>query len=160
MVEIIWWRSVQYKWIVFKNTTLLDSWLDEIVRTLKWEKQEDLWSFPGFRIYDIWLGIFLISYDTESQRDTEKTNMLKYNFEDNTRQLQFPEFKWDFNYNWKYYNIISIKKDPQWETTDILYNGIVVNTQEFIAKNPVWKLVQGVKDWVKIVVQERKNDTI
>lgn len=149
-------RNTTLEWIEFRDTVMFDTGLLRVLDSLKWSTFKFEADVSNIHIWYIWLGNFVVSYTSKEHRDRERENILKFDLLANTETLQYPRFRWEFEYEGKFYNIIWVNEAFEWETTDILYKWIVINTQEFISRNPVGKLVERVKAEARGIMWDKK----
>ena len=138
-------RNISLEWIEFRDTVMFNTGLYQVVDSLKAERfkfEANIWNI---HIWYIGLWDFVVSYSSKEQRDRERDNILKFDLSANTEKSQYPRFRWEFEYEGKFCNILWVNEAFEWETTDILYKGVVINTTEFIARSPVGKLIERTK---------------
>ena len=125
-------RDATLLWISFQNTTFSDTWLIKVYEAVEkgnyWEKIE---LNEDIVIFDIWLGDFVIEYNSSKSRDEASTLIEGFN---TPEWYLIPSNRWSFEYKWKFYTIAWVKLASKYEDerSNAIFKGIIFDVKRFV----------------------------
>lgn len=139
-------------WIVFEDTSFLDSWLWRISQKIKSDSVDEIKINEKRSFVDIWLWYYLIKYNDKTIRDKDISDW-KYIGKPTNKKIQTPIVHGKFEYNNEYYSIIDAHYALLGETNDVLYKGMVMDPEKYLKdqQKDTWShFEQKDVEWIQI----------
>lgn len=158
-----WWELEAF-WILFKDCQKMGSSMllsiSLLIQAIEWEWNstleeylKDEWKKIVFsdetkNIFFLWIATFLSQYKNKEDREKDKEFFEKlYNISWDRDWIERPKYDWEFEYNWKYYLVLSPKR-PMWSEYDEFLELISTPNKYLDRIN----LIDWVKDLVKNIL--------